>query len=70
MFRSPAFAGADVAKGRTIRRRRLEVAFFPRLRFSLRILPIFAVAAVTRGWSATSTRRFRHAATPAMRVSA
>src|SRR5438876_4918949 len=48
MFRSPAFAGTDVAKGRTIRRRRLEVVFFSRLRFSLRILPIFALTAVTR----------------------
>ena len=48
MFRPPAFAGADVAKGRTIRRRRLEVVFFSRLRFALRILPIFALTAVTR----------------------
>src|SRR5438067_913955 len=48
MFRSPAFAGTDVAKGRTIRRRRLEVVSFSGLRFALRILPIFALTAVAR----------------------
>src|SRR5438552_513175 len=48
MFRSPALARADVAKGRAIRRRRLEVVSFSRLRFALRILPIFALTTVTR----------------------
>ena len=47
MFRSPAFARADIAESRPIGLPRLDVAFFGAwLRLSARIVAIFAASAI------------------------